>query len=134
MLDCAWTRTPSAGLRCPGAAAPSVLLQSVHLCTDRSKSFFARFCTTKCDYSRAAQCRVGAKLLHGFAPRPAPDALDKAGGVGRGRGQRVGAVRGPDAEGDFDGLGVDEGRAAGQRDAAVVGEKELSELGTLTTP
>ena len=39
------------------------------------------------------------------------DALDEAGGVGRGRGQRV-------AEGDLDGLGVDEGRAAGQRDAA----------------
>ena len=46
------------------------------------------------------------------------DALDKAGGVGRGRGQRVGAVRVPDAEGDLDGLGVDEGRAAGQRDAS----------------
>ena len=46
------------------------------------------------------------------------DALDEAGGVGRGRGQRVGAVRVPDAEGDLDGLGVDEGRAAGQRDAA----------------
>ena len=46
------------------------------------------------------------------------DALDKAGGVGRGWGQRVGAVRVPDAEGDLDGLGVDEGRAAGQRDAA----------------
>ena len=43
------------------------------------------------------------------------DALDEAGGVGRGRGQRVGAVRVPDAEGDLDGLGVDEGRAAGQR-------------------
>ena len=41
------------------------------------------------------------------------DALDEAGGVGRGRGQRVGAVRVPDAEGDLDGLGVDEGRAAG---------------------
>ena len=36
----------------------------------------------------------------------------------RGWGQRVGAVRVPDAEGDLDGLGVDEGRAAGQRDAA----------------
>ena len=46
------------------------------------------------------------------------DALDEAGGVGRGRGQRVGAVRVPDAEGDLDGLGVDEGRAARQRDAA----------------
>ena len=46
------------------------------------------------------------------------DALDEAGGVGRGWGQRVGAVRVPDAEGDLDGLGVDEGRAAGQRDAA----------------
>ena len=46
------------------------------------------------------------------------DALDEAGGVGRGRGQRVGAARVPDAEGDLDGLGVDEGRAAGQRDAA----------------
>ena len=45
------------------------------------------------------------------------DALDEAGGVGRGRGQRVGAVRVPDAEGDLDGLGVDEGRAACQRDA-----------------
>ena len=35
-------------------------------------------------------------------------------------------------EGDLDGLGADEGRAACQRDAAdleVVGEKELSELG-----
>ena len=42
------------------------------------------------------------------------DALGEAGGVGRGRGQRVGAVRVPDAEGDLDGLGVDEGRAAGQ--------------------
>ena len=40
------------------------------------------------------------------------------GGVGRGRGQQLGAVRVPDAEGDLDGLGVDEGRAAGQRDAA----------------
>ena len=39
-------------------------------------------------------------------------------GVGRGWGQRVGVVRVPDAEGDLDGLGVDEGRAAGQRDAA----------------
>ena len=46
------------------------------------------------------------------------DALDEAGGVGRGWGQRVGAVRVPDAEGDLDGLGVDEGRAACQRDAA----------------
>ena len=46
------------------------------------------------------------------------DALDEAGGVGRGWGQRVGAVRVPDAEGDLDRLGVDEGRAAGQRDAA----------------
>ena len=46
------------------------------------------------------------------------DVLDEAGGVGRGRGQRVGAVRVPDAEGDLDGLGVDEGRAACQRDAA----------------
>ena len=53
------------------------------------------------------------------------DALDEAGGVGRGWGQRVGAVRVPDAEGDLDGLGVDEGRAA----VSVVGEKELSELG-----
>ena len=41
------------------------------------------------------------------------DALDEAGGVGRGWGQRVGAVRVPDAEGDLAGLGVDEGRAAG---------------------
>ena len=31
------------------------------------------------------------------------DALDEAGGVGRGWGQRVGAVRVPDAEGDLDG-------------------------------
>ena len=46
------------------------------------------------------------------------DALDEAGGVGRGWGQRVGAVRVPDAEGNLDGLGADEGRAAGQRDAA----------------
>ena len=64
------------------------------------------------------------------------DALDEAGGVGRGRGQRVGAVRVPDAEGDLDGLGVDEGRAAGQRDRQtreVVGEKELSELGKYCT-
>ena len=45
------------------------------------------------------------------------DALDEAGGVGRGWGQRVGGVRVPDAEGDLDGLG-NEGRAAGQRDAA----------------
>ena len=45
-------------------------------------------------------------------------ALDEAGGIGRGRSQRVGAVRVPDAEGDLDGIGVDEGRAAGQRDAA----------------
>ena len=37
---------------------------------------------------------------------------------GCGRGQQVGAVRVPDAEGDLAGLGVDEGRAAGQRDAA----------------
>ena len=44
------------------------------------------------------------------------DALDEAGGVGRGRGQRVGAVRVPDAEGDLDGLGVDEGRAADAAD------------------
>ena len=42
----------------------------------------------------------------------------KQAGFGRGWGQRVGAVRVPDAEGDLDGLGVDEGRAAGQRDAA----------------
>ena len=34
------------------------------------------------------------------------DALDKAGGVGRGWGQQVGAVRVPDAEGNLDGLGV----------------------------
>ena len=33
------------------------------------------------------------------------DALDEAGGVGRGRDQRVGAVRVPDAEGALDGLG-----------------------------
>ena len=46
------------------------------------------------------------------------DALDETGGVGRGRRQRVGAVRVPDVEGDLDRLGVDEGRAAGQRDAA----------------
>ena len=45
--------------------------------------------------------------------------------MGRGWGQWVGAVRVSDAEGDLDGLGVDEGRAAGQRD---VGENELSEL------
>ena len=51
------------------------------------------------------------------------DALDEAGGVGRGRGQRVGAVRVPDAEGDLDGLGVDEGRAAGQRDRGCGGEQ-----------
>ena len=50
-------------------------------------------------------------------------ALDEAGGVGRGRGQRVGAVRVPDAEGDLDRLGVDEGRATGQRDAADPGER-----------
>ena len=46
------------------------------------------------------------------------DALDEAGGVGRSWGQRVGAVRVPDAEGDLDGLGVDQKRAACQRDAA----------------
>ena len=64
------------------------------------------------------------------------DALDEAGGVGRGRGQRVGAVRVPDAEGDLDGLGVDEGRAAVsemQQTREVVGEKELSELGKYCT-
>ena len=58
------------------------------------------------------------------------DALDEAGGVGRGWGQRVGAVRVPDAEGDLDGLGVDEGRAAGQRDAA----DPRGELGKYCTP
>ena len=57
------------------------------------------------------------------------EALDEAGGVGRGRGQRVGAVRVPDAEGDLDGLGVDEGRAAGQRDAADPRGCGLRELG-----
>ena len=50
----------------------------------------------------------------GFEHCMVAKALDEAGGVGRGRGQRVV----PDAEGDLDGLGVDEGRAAGQRDAA----------------
>ena len=60
------------------------------------------------------------------------DALDEAGGVGRGRGQRVGAVRVPDAEGDLDGLGVDE--VSGMRQTReVVGEKELSELGKYCT-
>ena len=54
------------------------------------------------------------------------DALDEAGGVGRGRGQRVGAVRVPDAEGDLDGLGVVSGM---RQTREVVGEKELSELG-----
>ena len=44
------------------------------------------------------------------------DALDEAGGVGRGRGQRVGAVRVPDEAILMDSV-VDEGRAAGQRDA-----------------
>ena len=56
------------------------------------------------------------------------DALDKAGGVGRG----WGPVRVPDAEGDLDGLGVDEGcpLVSGMRQTLeVVGEKELSELG-----
>ena len=57
------------------------------------------------------------------------DALDEAGGVGRGRGQRVGAVRVPDAEGDLDGLGVDEGRAAGQRDAADPGGEGAQRAG-----
>ena len=57
------------------------------------------------------------------------DALDEAGGVGRGWGQRVGAVRVPDAEGDLDGLGVDEGRAAGQTQE-VVGENELGKYCT----
>ena len=67
------------------------------------------------------------------------DALDEAGGVGRGRGQRVGAVRVPDAEGDLDGLGVDEGRAAGQRDAAdprgcgVSRDGKVTSRGTLCT-
>ena len=63
------------------------------------------------------------------------DALDEAGGVGRGWGQRVGAVRVPDAEGDLDQLGVDEGRAAGQRDAADPRGcgGELSELGKYCT-
>ena len=46
------------------------------------------------------------------------DPLDETGGVRSGRRQRVGGVRVSDAEGDLDGLGVDEGRAAGQRDAA----------------
>ena len=46
--------------------------------------------------------------------------LDEAGGVGRGRGQRVGAVRVPDAEGDLDGLGVDEERGRGGRRGGVV--------------
>ena len=60
------------------------------------------------------------------------DALDEAGG--RGRGQRVGAVRVPDAEGDLDGLGVgsmkDVPLVSGMRQTLeVVGEKELSELG-----
>ena len=50
------------------------------------------------------------------------DALDEAGGVGCGWGQRVGAVRVPDAEGDLDGLGVDEGRAAGGEGAQPAGE------------
>ena len=52
--------------------------------------------------------------------------------VGRGWGQRVGAVRVPDAEGDLDGLGVDEDvpLVSGMRQTLeVVGEKELSELG-----
>ena len=44
--------------------------------------------------------------------------LGRAGRSRRGWGQRVGAVRVPDAEGDLDRLGVDEGRAAGQRDVA----------------
>ena len=35
-----------------------------------------------------------------------------------GASELVPSVRVPDAEGDLDGLGVDEGRAAGQRDSA----------------
>ena len=64
------------------------------------------------------------------------DALDEAGGVGRGRGQRVGAVRVPDAEGDLDGLGSmkDVPLVSGMRQTReVVGEKELSELGKYCT-
>ena len=62
------------------------------------------------------------------------DALDKAGRVGRGRGQRVGAVRVPDAEGDLDGLVKDVPLVSGMRQTLeVVGEKELSELGKYCT-
>ena len=64
------------------------------------------------------------------------DALDEAGGVGRGRGQRVGAVRVPDAEGDLDGLGVEKDvpLVSGMRETLeVAGEKELSELGKYCT-
>ena len=58
------------------------------------------------------------------------DALGEAGGVGRGRGQRVGAVRVPDAEGDHSGSMKDVPLVSGMRQTReVVGEKELSELG-----
>ena len=57
------------------------------------------------------------QVVHGHGAPVVVDVV-AALAVGRGRGQRVGAVRVPDAEGDLDGLGVDEGRAAGQRDAA----------------
>ena len=43
-------------------------------------------------------------------------------------GQRVGAVRVLDAEGDLDGLGVDEGRAGMRQTREVVGKKKLSKL------
>ena len=64
------------------------------------------------------------------------DALDEAGGVGRGRGQRVGAVRVPDAEAIL----MDSGSmkdvplvSAMRQTLEVVGEKELSELGKYCT-
>ena len=52
-----------------------LLLQSVHVCTPWSNSFFARFCATKC-YSSSAYINVGtrgiafARVLHGL-PMPA---------------------------------------------------------------
>ena len=57
------------------------------------------------------------QVVHGHGAAAAVDAV-AALAVGEDldaldRGQRVGAVRVPDAEGDLDGLGVDEGRAAG---------------------
>ena len=58
------------------------------------------------------------------------DALDEAGGVGRGRGQRVGAVRVPGASGSMKDVPLVSGMRQTQE---VVGEKELSKLGKYCT-